>query len=88
LINFAVLIIEIVNKRLNTKAGNHLSGQMVRSGTSPASKENDELISIFVKRVETAQKIGIDEVFTSKINQKSLIVNPCSEIKTDRMASA
>ena len=107
LINFAVLIIEIVNEIPNTKAGNHLSGQLVRSGTSPALnygeaqsgesrkdfihkikivlkelretficlkiidkskllssnekmqialKENDELISIFVKSVETAQK--------------------------------
>ncbi len=107
LINFAVLIIEIVNEMPNTKAGNHLSGQLVRSGTSPALnygeaqsgesrkdfihkikvvlkelretfvclklihrtqlyktedklqkalKENDELISIFVKSAETAQK--------------------------------
>jgi len=36
LVNFAVLIIEIVNELPNTKAGNHLSGQLVRSGTSPA----------------------------------------------------
>ena len=36
LINFAVLIIEIVNELQNTKAGNHLGGQLVRSGTSPA----------------------------------------------------
>ena len=107
LISFAVLIIEIVNEIPNTKAGNHLSGQLVRSGTSPALnygeaqsgesrrdfihkikivlkelretsiclkiiyrtelyksknkmqtalKENDELISIFVKSSETAQK--------------------------------
>ena len=107
LINFAVLIIEIVNKLPNSRAGNHLAGQLVRSGTSPALnygeaqsgesrkdfihkikivlkelretficlkiiyrtrlyksknemetalKENDELISIFVKSVETAQK--------------------------------
>ena len=107
LINFAVLIIEIANELPNTKAGNHLSGQLVRSGTSPAlnygeaqsgesrkdfihkikvvlkelretlvclkiifktkmyksintiqfaMKENNELISIFVKSVETAQK--------------------------------
>ena len=34
LIDFAVLIIEIVNKLPNTKAGNHLAGQLVRSGTS------------------------------------------------------
>jgi four helix bundle protein len=107
LINFAVLIIEIANELPNTKAGNHLSGQLVRSGTSSALnygeaqsgesrkdfihkmkvvlkelretliclkiidcaklltvfeklqialKENDELISIFVKSVETASK--------------------------------
>jgi four helix bundle protein len=107
LIDFSVLIIEIVNEMPNTKAGNHLGGQIVRSGTSVslnygeaqsgesrkdfihkikivlkelretfvclkiihktklfktehkvinAMKENDELISIFVKSVETAQK--------------------------------
>lgn len=107
LIGFAVLIIEIVNKIHNNKAGNHLSDQLVRSGTSPALnygeapsaesrkdfihkmkvalkelretivsltiihraklfklekkildalKENNELISIFVKSIETAQK--------------------------------
>ncbi len=107
LINFAVLIIEIANELPNIKAGNHLSGQLVRSGTSSALnygeaqsgesrkdfihkikvvlkelretfvclkiihrtklfkaetkmqtalKENDELISIFVKSVETTQK--------------------------------
>lgn len=107
LINFAVLIIEIINEMPASKAGNHLSGQLVRSGTSPALnygeaqsgesrkdfihkikiilkelresynclriiyksrlyksedkvnkaiKENNELISIFVKSVETAQK--------------------------------
>ena len=107
LINFSVAIIDIANELPNTKVGNHLSGQLVRSGTSPALnygeaqsgesrkdfvhkikivlkelretfvclkiihrtklyksekkmnmvlKENDELISIFVKSVETAQR--------------------------------
>jgi len=107
LINFSVLIIEIANELPNTRVGNHLSGQLIRSGTSvslnygeaqsgesrkdfihkmkivlkelretfvclkiihrtrlyksekkiqKALKENDELISIFVKSVETAQK--------------------------------
>lgn len=118
LIDFAVLIIEIVNEIPNTKAGSHLSGQLVRSGTSPALnygeaqsgesrkdfihkikialkelretficlkiiyrtklykseekikkalQENDELISIFVKSAETAQK-NIE-------NTKSKIIN-------------
>ena len=107
LIEFSVLIIEIVNEMPNKKAGNHLSGQLLRSGTSSALnygeaqsgesrkdfvhkikivlkelretfvclkiihrtklyktekkirtalRENNELISIFVKSVETAQK--------------------------------
>lgn len=36
LIGFSVLIIEIVNEMSNSKSGNHLSGQLVRSGTSVA----------------------------------------------------
>lgn len=122
LINFAVLIIEIVNELPNTKAGNHLTDQLVRSGTSPALnygeaqsgesrkdfihkikivlkelretlvclkiiqraklyklesnlekalKENDELISIFVKSVETAQRNMENELN----NKKSKFVN-------------
>lgn len=106
LVDFAVLIIEIVNEIPKTKAGNYLVGQLVRCGTSPslnyaeaqsgesrkdfvhkmkialkelretfvclkiiektklfknhskilnAKSENNELISIFVKSVETAQ---------------------------------
>ena len=107
LIDFSVLIIEIANELPNSKAGNHLGGQIIRSGTSPAlnygeaqsaesrrdfihkskiilkelretlvnlkiiykaklykteekkifaMKENNELISIFVASVKTAQK--------------------------------
>ena len=36
LIDFAVLIIEITDSLPDTKAANHLSGQIIRSGTSPA----------------------------------------------------
>jgi len=107
LINFAVLIIEIVEKMPDKRTANHLAGQLLRSGTSSALNygeaqsgesrrdfihkikivlkelretficlkiihrtklynsedklklamvENNELISIFVKSVETAQK--------------------------------
>ena len=107
LIDFAVMIIEITDNLKNSKAANHLSGQVVRSGTSPslnyseaqsaesrndfihkmsivlkelrethsclkiiqraklylkeeemlivAIKENNELISIFVKSIETSK---------------------------------
>ncbi len=36
LIDFAILIIDISESLPNTRAGNHLAGQIVRSGTSPA----------------------------------------------------
>ena len=36
LISFAALIINVIDELPNTKAANHLSGQLVRSGTSPA----------------------------------------------------
>lgn len=36
LIDFAVQIIEISDSLNNSKAGNHIGGQIVRSGTSPA----------------------------------------------------
>jgi four helix bundle protein len=36
LIDFAVLIIELTESLYNTRAGSHIAGQLVRSGTSPA----------------------------------------------------
>ncbi|MBL7739173.1 MAG: four helix bundle protein [Chitinophagaceae bacterium] len=36
LIDFSVLIIQITESLYNTKAGIHIGGQLVRSGTSPA----------------------------------------------------
>jgi len=36
LVDFAVIVIGVVDSLPNTKAGNHIAGQLVRSGTSPA----------------------------------------------------
>jgi four helix bundle protein len=36
LVDFAVMIIHITESLFNTRAGNHIAGQLVRSGTSPA----------------------------------------------------
>jgi len=36
LIDFFVMIIKITETMSKTRAGNHLSGQLIRSGTSPA----------------------------------------------------
>lgn len=37
LVDFAVAIIGMTDKLPNTRAGNHLAGQLIRSGTSPAA---------------------------------------------------
>lgn len=36
LIDFSVLVIQLSDNTVNSKAGNHLAGQIIRSGTSPA----------------------------------------------------
>lgn len=36
LINFTLLIIDIVEQLPSSRAGNHIAGQLLRSGTSPA----------------------------------------------------
>lgn len=36
LVAFSALVIDVVEALPNTRAGNHLAGQLIRSGTSPA----------------------------------------------------
>jgi four helix bundle protein len=36
LINFSILVIEVINYLPDNRVGNHLGGQLLRSGTSPA----------------------------------------------------
>ena len=36
LIQFSLLVIEIIEKLPETRTGNHIAGQLLRSGTSPA----------------------------------------------------
>ncbi|MDY6801482.1 MAG: four helix bundle protein [Bacteroidota bacterium] len=56
LVNFAVLVVDIVNEMPNTKAGNHLSGQLICSGTSPAlnheEAQGEESIKDFIHKMK------------------------------------
>ncbi len=36
LIEFAVRVLNVVESLANSRAGNHVAGQLIRSGTSPA----------------------------------------------------
>jgi len=121
LINFAVMIVDLTESMTGGRSAQHLSGQLLRSGTSPALnygeaqsaesardfihkiqivlkelretniclkiigrtnsvvnkekleailKENNELISIFVKTVSTAQKNQKQPTLTSEIENR------------------
>ena len=74
LINFAVLIIEIANELPNTKVGNHLSGQLVRSGTSSAlnygEAQSGESRKDFIHKI----KIVLKELRETHINLRIMKV--------------
>ncbi|RPD44424.1 four helix bundle protein [Paracnuella aquatica] len=128
LINFAAAIIDVAEGLPKTIAGNHLSGQLIRSGTAPCLQygeaqsaesrndfvhkmkvsakelretinclklikrkswfdedrlnkcinENHQLISIFVKSIETAQKVIINRKKSRNSEPYSKFVIPCS----------
>lgn len=60
LIEFAVLVITIAENLKNTRAGNHIAGQMVRSGTSPAlnygEAQSAESLSDFIHKFKILLK--------------------------------
>lgn len=56
LVDFAVRSIRTVESLPKTRAGNHIIGQLVRCGTSPAPNYGEAQISIFVTSVKTAKQ--------------------------------
>lgn len=60
LIDFAVRIINVVDALPNTKVGNHIAGQLLRSGTSPAPNygeaQSAESRKDFVHKMKVALK--------------------------------
>ncbi|MBI1770310.1 MAG: four helix bundle protein [Bacteroidetes bacterium] len=60
LINFAVMVIDLVESMPNTKAANHLAGQLLRSGTSPAlnygEAQSGESRNDFIHKIKVVLK--------------------------------
>lgn len=60
LIEFAVLVITNAENLKNTRAGNHIAGQIVRSGTSPAlnygEAQSAESLSDFIHKFKILLK--------------------------------
>ena len=56
LIDFAVRIIRTAESLPKTRTGNHIAGQLIRCGTSPAPNYGEAQIPIFVTSVKTAKQ--------------------------------
>ncbi len=77
LINFAVLIIEIVESMPGTRSANHLGGQLLRSGTSPAlnygEAQSAESRNDFIHKIKVVLKelretsVGLKIIFRTKL---------------------
>src|SRR5687768_6616402 len=75
LINFAVLVIEIVEAMPNTRAANHLGGQLLRSGTSPAlnygEAQSGESRKDFIHKIKVVLKELRESFVCFKIIQRA-----------------
>lgn len=90
LINFAVLILEITEKLPDTKGSNHLSGQLVRSGTAPAlvygEAQSAESRKDFIHKMTIALKEMRESMICLKIVERKKylcdqsIVNTLTEL--------
>ena len=70
LITFAVLILEITKKLPDNKGSNHLSGQLVRSGTAPALQYGEAQSAESRKDFIHKMKIALKEMRESWIRLK------------------
>ncbi len=83
LIDFSVIILDLVEKLPNTKGANHLGGQVVRSGTSPAlnygEAQEAESKKDFIHKMSICRK----ELRETKVALKILVRKPYSEVKVE-----
>lgn len=76
LIDFAVLVITVVEALPNTKAGNHVAGQLVRSGTSPAPNYAEARSAESRKDFIHKMKISLKELRESMVWLKVIARKP------------
>ena len=80
LINFAVRIIDVVEALDNSKPGNHIGGQLLRSGTSPAPNygeaQSAESRKDFIHKMKIALKELRETHVWLKIIERKGLCNP------------
>jgi len=85
LIDFAVLIIEISESLNNTRASNHIGGQLVRSGTSPAlhygEAQSAESRNDFVHKLKILLKELRESLVALKIIKRVSLTNKFDKVE-------
>ena len=80
LVDFAVRVIGVVEALPNSKAGNHVAGQLVRSGTSPAPNygeaQSAESRNDFIHKMKLALKELRETSIWLKIIEKKPLCPP------------
>ena len=87
LIKFAIRMMEISENLPNTKAGNHISGQLVRSGSSPALNYGEAQAAESKADFSHKMKIILKELRETRICLKIIMLKPLlqnpNEIQSD-----
>ena len=86
LITFAVSIIKITDKLPNTKAGNTIANQIVRSGTSPAlnygETQSAESTRDFIHKVQVVLKELRETLIALKIIREAQLLSEPSIVES------
>ncbi len=87
LIDFAVDIIDIIEALPSTRAGNHIAGQLVRSGTSPAPNygeaQSAESRKDFIHKMKVALKELRETKVWLRIIIKKAFIQPMGKVESE-----
>jgi four helix bundle protein len=86
LVDFAVRIARIVESLPNTRTGNHIAGQLIRSGTSPAlnygEAQSAESRSDFIHKIKIVLKELRESFISLKIIQRLSLVKVGEKVES------
>jgi len=84
LIDFVVRVLNVVESLPNTKAGNHIAGQLVRSGSSPAPNygeaQSAESRKDFIHKMKIALKELRETLVWLLVIQRKPLIAPAEKL--------
>ena len=85
LIDYSVLIFKIVDSLFNTRAGNHIASQLVRSGSNPAlhygEAQSAESRKDFIHKIKILLKELRESKATLKLINKTPLTNSLEKVE-------